>query len=94
MAQISARQWDNARVTIDAMGDRELAAFARAELFVAAGSPQVSGDALRALISEAPNLPQAEQLSRLAQRRGVVDLPALPGAQRLSWGGGSLRGGG
>ncbi len=91
MAQISARQWDNARATIDAMSDRELAAFARAELFVAAGSPQVSGDALRALVFEAPNLPQAEQLSRLAQRRGVTDLPALPGAQRLSWAGGSPR---
>ncbi len=91
MAQIGARQWDNARATIDAMSDRELAAFARAELFVAAGSPQVSGDALRSLLSEAPNLPQAEQLSRLAQRRGVTGLPLLPSAQRLSWAGGSPR---
>lgn len=91
MAQIGARQWDAARATIDAMSDRELAAFARAELYVAAGSPTVQGEALRTLIAEAPTLPQAEQLARLAQRRGMTGLPSLPSAQRLAWAGSSPR---
>ena len=91
IAQIQAQRWDAARAAIDAMPDRELAAFARAELYVAAGSPTVSGNELLALITEAPALPQAEQLSRLAQRRGITALPSLPSAQRLSWAGSSPR---
>lgn len=91
MAQIRAQRWDAARATIDAMQDRDLASFARAELFLAAGSPRVEGDALRTLIVAAPNLPQAAQLSRLAERRGITGLPSLPSTQQLSWAGSSPR---
>jgi soluble lytic murein transglycosylase-like protein len=91
MALIAAGRWDAASAAIDAMPDRELAAFARAELYVAAGSPTVTGPQLLALINEAPTLPQAEQLARLAQRRGVTSLPQLPAAQRLAWAGSSPR---
>lgn len=91
MAQIRAQRWDAARATIDAMSDHDLASFARAELFLAAGSPRVEGDALRNLIVGAPNLPQAAQLSRLAERRGITGLPSLPSTQQLSWAGSSPR---
>ncbi len=91
MEAIRAHRWDAARIAIDAMDDSMLAAFARAELYLAPGSPRVEGDALRSLISAAPQLPQAAQLSRLAHSRGVTDLPALPGEQRLSWAGSSPR---
>lgn len=91
MAMIRAQRWDTARATIDAMQDRDLAAFARAELFLAAGSPHVDGEQLRLLLNQAPNLPQAAQLSRLAERRGMSGLPSLPFAQQLSWAGASPR---
>lgn len=88
---IRAAQWDNARAQIDAIADRTLASFARAELFLAAGSPRVDGNELRSLIIEAPQIPQAAQLGRLAQTRGVSDIPSIPAAQRLTWAGSSPR---
>jgi soluble lytic murein transglycosylase len=88
---INAGQWDSARTMIDAIDDRALAAFARAELYLAANSPRVEADALVSLLGNAPNLPQAQQLARLAQRRGVTSLPTLPPEQRLAWAGGSPR---
>ncbi|MEQ1687284.1 MAG: lytic transglycosylase domain-containing protein [Sphingopyxis sp.] len=91
MAAIRAGRWDAARAEIDAMRDAELAAFARSELYLAAGSPRVEGPALLALISRATDLPQAAQLERLATSRGITDLPALPTEQRLIWAGSSPR---
>lgn len=87
LGAIRAAQWDRARAIIDAMRDRQFAAFARAELFVAAGSPRVDSDAVAALLAQAPDLPQAAQLARLAQGRGSTALPVLPNAQRLAWSG-------
>ncbi len=88
---IRAGQWDNARSQIETIADRNLASFARAELFLAAGSPRVEGDALRSLIAETPEIPQASQLARLAQTRGISDIPSIPATQRLSWAGSSPR---
>ena len=44
---------------------------------------------LTALLAEAPDLPQAAQLARLAQTRGAAPdaLPPLPQAQNLAWAG-------
>lgn len=91
MAAIRSGRWDAASVQIDAMRDPELAAFARSELYLAANSPRVDGSALLALLNSGTDLPQAAQLSRLAERRGITALPSLPSAQRLSWAGGSPR---
>lgn len=91
MAAIREGRWDAARAQIDSMRDRRLAAFARAELYLAANSPRVEGDQLRALLGEAPDLPQAPRLASLAQRRGVTDVPSLPTEQRLAWAGSSPR---
>ena len=91
LAAIRGGRWDSARVQIDAMRDRQLAAYARAELFLAPGSPRVEAGDLRSLLNEAPGLPQASRLFSLAQRRGVNDLPPLPGMNRLGWAGGSPR---
>ncbi len=90
MALIRGQQWDAARAAIDAMQDADLAAFARAELFLAAGSPRADGEALRQLINAAPALPQAAQLTRLAQGRGITGLAALPVGE-LRWAGASPR---
>ncbi len=91
IAYIRTGRWDAAREEIAAMRDPALAAFARAELYLASNSPRVEGPALRELISAAPQLPQAARLTNLAQRRGVTDLPSLPDTQSLRWAGESPR---
>src|SRR3546814_16556110 len=37
------------------------------------------------LLNTAPSLPQADQLARLAQKRGATILPSLPQVQKLAW---------
>jgi soluble lytic murein transglycosylase-like protein len=77
-AAIRAQDWSSAAARLDAMPDGPLHAVARAELYLAKGSPRVAADALVAQISAAPWLPQSAQLARLAATRGVTALPALP----------------
>jgi soluble lytic murein transglycosylase-like protein len=54
---------------------------ARAELYLAANSPRVELPQIEAWLERGRNLPQAEQLTRLALTRGAVTLPALPSKQ-------------
>ena len=90
IANIRSGRWDDARAEIEAMQDRSLANFARAELYLAAGSPRVEGDALRSLLAEAPDLPQGQQLANLARTRGVTDVVLSP-TNRLVWAGSTPR---
>ncbi|MCW3836706.1 lytic transglycosylase domain-containing protein [Sphingomonas canadensis] len=84
-AAIRGQRWDEARARLDAMKAGPLHAFARAELYTAKGSPRVELDPLVVLLREAPELPQAAQLLKMAQGRGAVSMPQLPALQRLSW---------
>ncbi len=84
-AAIRESRWTDAQIALDAMKPGPLHAVARAELYTAKGSPKVELEPLVALITEAPELPQAEQLARLAKTRGALELPVLPTAQRLIW---------
>lgn len=84
-AAIRTQRWTDAQLQLDAMEPGPLHAFARAELFTAKGSPRVELEPLLKLLNEAPELPQAEQIARLAQLRGGTALPPLPVAQRLIW---------
>ncbi len=43
------------------------------------------------ILSRSPQLPQAEQLGRLAAKRGATDIPSLPLQTRLSWAGSAPR---
>ncbi len=91
MRAIAAGQWDRARELIGAIGNDRLAQFARAELFLAAGSPRVDGADIQQLLTSAPDLPQSAQLARLAQSRGITTLPGSPPEQSLRWAGSSPR---
>jgi|CXWL01.1.fsa_nt_gi soluble lytic murein transglycosylase-like protein len=84
-AAIHADDWADAAGKLDAMPEGPLHRVARAELYLAKGSPKVAGEALAALADKAPELPQAQALVRLAQARGVVSVPGLPAAQELRW---------
>ncbi len=82
---IRTGRWSDAQAGLAATGDGVLTPVARAELFLAKNSPRVSGDELLALLSIAPDLPQAPQLAALAKKRGLVDVPALPTPHDLDW---------
>ncbi|HEX8644224.1 MAG TPA: lytic transglycosylase domain-containing protein [Allosphingosinicella sp.] len=82
-ALIRARDWAGAAARLDTMGDGPLHNVMRARLYLAPGSRRVGMEPLLALLSRARELPQAEQLARLATSRGAVELPNLPQQQRL-----------
>jgi soluble lytic murein transglycosylase-like protein len=82
---IDGQKWADAQRLIDAAPKGPLKHVARAELYLAAGSPKVEAVQLQALLNDAPWLPQAEQLERMAIKRGATDLPIRPGTKRFSW---------
>ena len=84
-AAIREQRWQDAQIALDQMKPGPLHLIARAELYTAKGSPKVELEPLVQLVSQAPELPEAEALVRLAKARGAVDLPPLPLAQRLIW---------
>lgn len=90
-AAIRDGKWTDAQIQLDTMKPGPLHAIARAEMYTAKGSPRVEMEPLVALLNEAPELPEAEQIARLASVRGAVDLPPLPVAQRLIWQDGAPR---
>lgn len=82
-AAIRAGDWPAARAGIDALGNHPLRPVALAQLFTARGSPRVEAGPIVALLAEAPDLPQAAQLQRLAQTRGATDVPAIAPSYRI-----------
>ena len=90
-AAIRAQQWTNAQIGLDSMKPGPLHAIARAELYTAKGSPKATAEQLTALVNEAPELPEADALERIARARGATELPPLPTAQALIWQDGAPR---
>jgi soluble lytic murein transglycosylase len=84
-AAIDRKQWSEASKLIDAAPKGPVASMARAELYLAAGSPLVEASKLKALLNDAPYLPQAEKLGNLAAKRGETDLTNRPGIQKFSF---------
>ena len=74
---IGNSDWEAARLGIEALPNDLLKPYARAELFTAKGSPKVDAGPIMALLAEAPELPQAEQLARMAVTRGAIEPPAI-----------------
>ncbi len=75
---IDLGNWAVARAGIAALPPSILTPLAKAELYTAKNSPAVDAASLQALIAQAPELPQAEQLATLAYRRGVATLLVVP----------------
>ena len=86
-AAIRASDWAGAEARLSAMGSGPLHAAARAELYLAKGSPVTTLEQLTSLVAQAPDQPQAAQLGRLAQVRGAVELPLITPTQTLIWAG-------
>ena len=84
-AAIDGKNWAEATRLIEAAPKGPMASMARAELYLAAGSPKVEAGQLQALLEEAPWLPQAEQIEKMAAKRGATFLPERPGTRRFSF---------
>ncbi len=64
-----------------AQGDGLLDQVALAEYYTHANSPAVSADQIARWFDRGVYLPQAQQLGRLGERRGLTSLPGFPGSQ-------------
>jgi soluble lytic murein transglycosylase-like protein len=90
-AAIRAGDWLGAATRIETTPEGPLHHVARAELYLAKGSPRVELSQILPLIERAPDMPKADQLARLAATRGATEIPSLPQAQNLVWGGSQPR---
>ena len=72
---IDSGNWASAQAGIATLPSSILTPVAKAELYTAKGSPAVDLGSLQALIASAPELPQAEQLARMAWNRGAATMP-------------------
>ena len=84
-AAIRASDWLGASARLAAVPEGPLHDVARAELFLAKGSPKVELPELLPLLQRSPEMPKADQIARLAATRGATELPGLPAAERLVW---------
>jgi soluble lytic murein transglycosylase len=82
---IRSGDWASAQAGIAVLPDGDLKPLAKAELYTARNSPRVELQPLLSLLAEAPELPQAGQVLRLALARGAVEaeLPAVPVPARM-----------
>jgi len=81
---IDTQQWALAEQLLAERPRGLLHDVARAELYVAAGSPRVELPQIVSWLATGSALPQAEQLGRLALTRGATDLPGLPRKRDLT----------
>ncbi|MCW5647559.1 MAG: lytic transglycosylase domain-containing protein, partial [Sphingopyxis sp.] len=95
LTAIRGQRWADAKALLDGADadakEGPLNDFLRAELLTAANSPRAEVADILPILARSPHLPQAEQLARLATRRGATDLPALPLQARLTWAGSAPR---
>ena len=74
---IRAGQWAAAQAGIASLPPGSLTAVAKAELYTAQGSPRVELEPLLSLLAEAPDLPEADQIRRMATARGALEVPRI-----------------
>lgn len=82
-ASIKRADWNHVQTLFAQKPDGPLHGVARAEFYLAAGSPRVDLDALNQWLASASTLPEAEQIGALALKRGAATLPTLPQLQYL-----------
>ncbi len=83
---LKGERWSEAKAMILALDPQDaVRPVALSELYLARNSPRVELFDLLDLINKAAWLPKADQLSRLAQKRGATILPNLPQIQKMVW---------
>ena len=81
---IDKGDWARVQALLAQRPDGPLHQVARAEYYLAPGSPKIELPALNAWLAGGVDLPQAEQIETLAAKRGATALPALPVANSLT----------
>ena len=82
-AAIKHQDWKTVQALFAQKPDGQLHGVARAEYYLAAGSPRVDAPALAAWLATGANLPEADQIAALAAKRGATGLAPLPQQQAL-----------
>ena len=82
---IRGGRWAEAQVGIATLPQSVLTPVAKAELYTAKGSPVVSLGQIQSLLAEAPDLPEAEQLARMALTRGATTVPQYLTRRPITW---------
>ena len=80
---IDRKDWTQVQALFAQKADGPLHASAKAEFYLAAGSPRIEQGELSQWLEAGRELPQAEQIGQLALRRGAVSIPSLPGPQPM-----------
>lgn len=80
---IDKEDWSQVQSLFAQRADGPLHTVARAQYMLAANSPKAELVPLTDALLAAPNLPWAEQLGKLALKRGAIAIPDLPQAQRF-----------
>lgn len=89
---IRGARWGEAKALVTAMNEKDpLRPVVLSEIYLGKNSPRVELFDLLALLNTANWLPEADQLSKLAQKRGAQTLPELPQVQKLVWMGAAPR---
>lgn len=81
---VNAKDWDTVQRMLAERPDGPLHRQARAEYYLAAGSPKIDLPELQAWLAGGTELPGADQISRLALKRGAETVPSLPGEQQFA----------
>jgi soluble lytic murein transglycosylase len=74
---IDSGNWASAQAGIAALPMSVLTAVAKAELYTAQGSPVVDAASLQAVLTQAPELPEANQLGLMALKRNPAAAPMV-----------------
>lgn len=81
---IDAKDWSTVQKLFADRADGPLHQQALAEYYLASGSPKIEVGELQAWLARGTQLPDAEQISRLAAKRGATTLPPIPGEQQFA----------
>jgi soluble lytic murein transglycosylase len=82
-AAIDRKEWPLVQQLLAQRGDGPLHPAARAEYYLAAGSPRIELGELSDWLAKGATLPQAERIGQLAVRRGASAMPNLPAMQPM-----------
>jgi len=80
---IDAKDWNTVQSLLAQKPDGPLQQQALAEYYLAAGSPKIELPQLQAWLARGTELPGADQISRLALKRGADTVPSLPTEQNF-----------
>jgi len=81
---IRSQNWSLVQSMLAQRTEGPLHGVAQAEYYLAPTSPRIDLDTLNRWLASGTELPEAEQISALAVKRGATSLPILPEAQRFA----------